>query len=144
MIIQIIALFSCGTFFGAAFYISLAQHPATLDAGVAIGGRFFPPMYKRAAPIQIISALVGFISAMIIWYQSMDILWLIGALLLFSVIPITLIFIKPINDVLLNQDNDPDSVETEKLLKQWGSKHWWRTIVSGTSFILYLVAALSV
>ena len=28
--LELIALFSCGTFFGAAFYISLAQHPATL------------------------------------------------------------------------------------------------------------------
>lgn len=39
--LELIALFSCGTFFGAAIYISIAQHPATLEAGVAVGGRFF-------------------------------------------------------------------------------------------------------
>ena len=42
MILQVIALFCCGSFFGAALYIALAQHPATLEAGVSVGGRFFP------------------------------------------------------------------------------------------------------
>ena len=100
--LELIALFSCGTFFGAAVYISIAQHPATLEAGVAVGGRFFPPMYNRAAPMQVTLALVGFISGMILGYLSSEVLWYIGALLLFSVIPITLIVIKPVNDILLS------------------------------------------
>ena len=87
MILETIALFSCGTFFGAAVYISLAQHPATLAAGVAVGGKFFPPMYKRAAPMQVTLAIVGFMSGMIVWYQSSENLWLIGALFLISVVP---------------------------------------------------------
>ena len=143
MILQIIALFSCGTFFGAALYISIAQNPALLEAGVTAGEQFFPPMYKRAAPMQVILALAGFISAMIVWYQSMNAFWLFGALLLFSVIPITLIFIKPVNDVLLSAGNNPDSADTERLLKTWGTKHWWRTTVSGIAFMLYLVAILN-
>lgn len=143
MIVQVVALFSCGTFFGAALYISLAQHPAALAAGVAVGGRFFPPMYQRAAPLQITLAVAGFVSGLIAWYQSMEPLWLIGGLLLFSVIPITLIFIKPVNDQLLHPENNPDSDETEELLRRWGPKHWWRTLVSGAAFILYLTAALN-
>ncbi len=143
MILEILALFSCGTFFGAAVYISLAQHPAALEAGVAVGGKFFPPMYKRASRMQITLALVGFISGIIIWYQSAEILWLIGAFLLFSVIPITLIFIKPINDMLLAPDSAADSPETEDLLKRWGPRHWWRSVVSGMSFVLYLYLALN-
>ncbi len=142
MILAIIALFCCGTFYGAAVYISLAQHPAALEAGVAVGGRFFPPMYKRAAPLQIAMALIGVIAGLIIWFQTMSTLWLVGALLLLSVIPITLVFIKPVNDVLLSPDNDPDSENTAALLQQWGPKHWWRTIVSGASFLFYLIAAL--
>ncbi|MCH9705775.1 MAG: hypothetical protein K0U15_06610 [Proteobacteria bacterium] len=35
-----------------------------------------------------------------------------GALLLISVVPITLIAIKPINDILLAPDNAPNSLET--------------------------------
>ncbi|WP_180140604.1 DUF1772 domain-containing protein [Desulfoluna butyratoxydans] len=142
MIIQIIALFCCGTFFGAAFYISIAQHPATLEAGVSVGGRFFPPMYKRAAPLQITLAVAGFISGVVVWFNGMSLLWLIGALFLISVVPITLIVIKPINDVLLNSDNDPDSENTQGLLSSWGPKHWLRTIASGVAFLLYLFAVV--
>ena len=115
---------------------------ATLEAGVAVGGRFFPPMYNRAAPMQITLALVGFVAGLVAWYSSSEILWLLGALLLISVIPITLIIIKPVNDILLDQENDPDSTDTETLLKRWGPKHWLRSIVSGASFIIYIVAAL--
>ena len=142
MIIQIIALFCCGTFFGAAVYISLAQHPATLEAGVTVGGRFFPPMYNRAAPMQIALALVGFVAGSLAWYNSENVWWLIGGVFLISVVPITLILIKPINDVLLNPDNDPESEDTQKLLLKWGPKHWIRTVISGIAFLLYLYAAI--
>ena len=144
MILELVAIFCCGTFFGAAVYISLVQHPAALEAGVAVGGRFFPPMYSRAAPMQISLAVIGFLTGLAAWYLSSNVLWLLGALLLISVVLITLIVIKPVNDILLNSENDPDSTETEALLKQWGPRHWLRTIVSGTSFIIYLAAALYV
>lgn len=141
--LELIALFSCGTFFGADVYISIAQHPATLEAGVAVGGRFFPPMYNRAAPMQVTLALVGFISGMILGYLSSEVLWYIGALLLFSVIPITLIVIKPVNDILLSPENDPDSANTEALLRQWGPKHWWHSIASGLAFVVYLYVGIA-
>ena len=142
MIFEIIAILCCGVFFGAALYISVAQHPATLEVGVTFGGRFFPPMYNRAAPIQIATAVVGFLAGLGAWYFGSEIAWLIGAILLVSVIPITLIIIKPVNDILLAPGNDPDSPETEALLESWGPRHWLRTIVSGAAFVLYLVAAL--
>ena len=142
MIFQVVALFACGTFFGAALYISLAQYPAALEAGVAVGGRFFPPTYKRAAPLQIVLALVGFLAGIVVWYQSSDNLWLLGALLLISVVPITLVLIKLVNDILLAPGNDPDSTETGKLLECWGPKHWHRTVASGVSFPVYLVAVV--
>ncbi len=143
MLVQILALFCCGAFFGAALYISLAQHPAALEAGAAVGGRFFPPMYKRAAPLQIALAVVGFVSGMVAWWVGLGALWLVGSIFLISVVPITLVVIKPINDVLLSSENDPDSQETQTLLVRWGPKHWIRTIVSGVGFVLYLLAAVA-
>ena len=143
MILELVSIFCCGTFFGAAVYISLAQHPAALKAGVSVGGRFFPPMYNLAAPMQIALAVIGFLAGITTWYLSSDVLWLIGSLLLISVVPITLIMIKPVNDILLSPDNDPDSPETEALLKRWGPKHGVRTIVSGAAFIIYLLAGLN-
>ena len=143
MIFSAIALFTCGAFFGAAVYISLVQHPAAIDAGVAVGGRFFPPMYNRAAPVQILLAVTGFLSGIAAWFSTDNILWIIGALLLISVVPITLIIIKPINDILLSPDNDPESEETRQLLLRWGPKHWIRSVVSGLSFLVYIYAAVA-
>ena len=143
MILEIIAILGCGTFFGAAIYISLAQHPAMLEAGPAIGGRFFPPMYNRAANMQVACAVVGFLTGLICWYQSANLLWLLGALLLISVVPITYILIKPINDILLSPDLDPDSPDVEGLLVRWGPKHWLRSLVSGAAFVVYLYVGLS-
>ena len=139
---QLIALFSCGTFFGAALYISFAQHPAVLESDRSVGGRFFPPMYKRAAAMQIFLAFAGSAAGVAGWFFGMGVLWIIGAGLLFSVFPITVLFSKPVNDKLLNPENDPDSEQTQSLLRRWGPLHLLRTVVSGAAFAVYLFAVV--
>ena len=42
-ILELTATFCAGVFFGAAAYISIAQHPATLETGPSFGGQFLPP-----------------------------------------------------------------------------------------------------
>jgi hypothetical protein len=44
------ALICCSLFFGAALYISMAQHPASMKAGIDVAAAFFTPMYAHAAP----------------------------------------------------------------------------------------------
>ncbi len=139
-ILELIATFCTGVFFGAAIYISIVQHPAVMKAGLGVGGRFFPPMYRRAAPMQISLAVVGTLSGFAVFGVGGNILWAIGSLFLVSVIPITLVVIKPINDVLLDESRDPDASDTAGLLRQWSLKHWWRSVMSGIAFILFLLA----
>jgi uncharacterized membrane protein len=133
-----LAIFGCGTFFGASAYISLVQHPASIEAGGSVAGRLFAPMYRRAAVMQIALAVVGSAAGLAVWILSGGVLWLVGALLLISVVPITRLFIKPINDVLLSPTNDPETLVTQVLLKRWGSKHWIRTAVSGAALLISL------
>ncbi len=90
--------------------------------------------------MQIILAVVGTLSGFAAFGVEGNILWAIGSLFLLSVIPITLVLIKPINDVLLAENHDPDTSDTVRLLRQWGLRHWWRSIVSGIAFILFLLA----
>ncbi len=139
-IASLVAIFCAGTFFGAALYISIAQHPATLEAGPNVGGRFFPPMYRRAAPMQIFLTIIGTVAGAVAWTLGGNSMWLVGALFLVSVIPITLLIIKPINDRLLDPSHNPDEPDTERLLRQWGPRHWIRSTVSCIAFILFLVA----
>lgn len=65
---EFLALFLCGTFFGAAVYISIAQHPASMKAGLSVAAKFFPPMYGLAAPMQIASALGGTLAGFVQWF----------------------------------------------------------------------------
>lgn len=140
MVIDLVATFCSGTFFGAAVYISVAQHPAMLEAGTGVGGRFFPPMYRRAAPMQVLLAIIGTLTGVLAWVLGGSFLSLVGAIFLGSVIPVTLLIIKPINDVLLDPNHDPNASDTEGLLQRWGSRHWLRSVVSGISFIFFLIA----
>lgn len=140
MLLPMLALFCCGGFFGAALYISLVQHPALLTAGVTCAKQFFPPMYTRAAPLQITFAGGGFVAALGAWWMGLGVLWLVGGLWLISVIPITLWFLRPINTQLLGNDSTRADAETETLLRQWGARHWLRTVASGVAFVLYLCA----
>ena len=143
LLTEFAALLFCGTFFGAAVYISIAQHPASMKAGVAVAAKFFPPMYGLAAPMQILCAVGGTVAGLIQWYLVGDALWAIGALLLVFVIPFTLIVLKPINDQLLDSNAERSESQTEALLNQWAPRHWVRSIASGASFAVYLWASLN-
>lgn len=140
---EFLALFLCGTFFGAAVYISIAQHPATMATGIPFAAQFFPPMYGLAAPMQIVCALGGTVAGGVQWFLGGSYLWLVGAVLLLFVIPFTLFVLKPINDQLLDTTATRSDAETEALLNQWAPRHWVRSIASGLSFVVYLWVSVS-
>ncbi len=140
---EFLALFLCGTFFGAAVYISIAQHPATMKAGVSVAAKFFPPMYGLAAPMQIVSALGGTLGGLVQWYLTDNVLWAIGAAFLVFVIPFTVVVLKPINDQLLDSKAQRTESETENLLNLWAPRHLVRSIASGLSFAIYLWASIA-
>jgi uncharacterized membrane protein len=136
-VIEFVATFCCGVFFGAALYISLVQHPAALETGVDFAGRFFGPMYRRAAALQASLALVGFAAGVAAWWNVGG-LWLAAAVLLVSAVPFTLIVIKPVNDALLAGDRGVEAYTA--LLIRWGRLHWLRTAASGLAFAACLCA----
>ncbi len=143
VLIEFSALFLCGIFFGAAVYISIAQHPATMKTGTPFAAKFFPPMYNLAAPMQIATAIGGTLAGLLQWFFGGSILWLVGAVLLIFVIPFTLIFLKPINDQLLDSNAQRTDADTEKLLNQWAPLHWVRSIASGLAFALFIWASIT-
>jgi uncharacterized membrane protein len=137
----IVATLACGTFFGAALYINLVQQPAALAVGVDFAGRFFGPMYQRAAVMQVSAVLVGTIAALLAWWQGGGVRWLAGALLLFAVVPLTLLAILPVNAELLKLGAGPAAPDTAELLARWARLHAVRTALSGVAFLLFLLAS---
>lgn len=138
-VIEFIATFCCGVFFGAALYISLVQQPAVLETGVDFAARFFGPMYRRAALVQASPALSGFAAGVAAWWEGAGRLWLAAAVLLVSAVPFTLVVIRPVNDALLARDRLVAN-ELEALLVRWGHLHWLRTASSGLAFVTCLFA----
>jgi len=128
-----IATFACGAFFGAAFFVSLAQLPATREVDGELAGRLFGPMYRRAARVQAPLAITGTGMAILPWLA-----WLVGGLSLFAVLPWTYVRIMPINNQLLDPNRAPGAPDTEALLRDWGRLHAVRTALSGLAFVLFL------
>ena len=141
--VEFITIFCSGVFFGVALCITWVQQPAALEIGPAFAGRLFSPMYRRAAPMQVAVASLGTLSGLWAWWQGSGGLWLLGALLLFTVIPFTLLRIMPVNNQLLTPGRDAEAPDTESLLRRWGHLHAVRTVLSGLAFLLQLAALAS-
>lgn len=138
--LELIATACAAVFAGAAIYVSIVQHPAVLELGDDFAARFFPPMYRRAAPVQAGLALVGSLAGLSAALLGSGLAWLVGALLLGSVVPFTLVWIKPVNDRLLDPDLDPADLEIPELLSRWGRLHGVRSAAGALSLLCFLVA----
>ena len=139
---EFVALFSCGLFAGAAAYITFVEHPARIACGSEVAVTEFRPSYKRASVMQASLAIIGFIATLVAWWPRRDIAWLVGGLLLVSVVPITLFAIFPTNRQLFDPGLDLRSAHTTLLLRRWGHLHAIRTLLSVMAFLILLCAVI--
>ncbi|MGO9566085.1 MAG: DUF1772 domain-containing protein [Desulfomonilaceae bacterium] len=137
-IFETIAALASGIFTGAAVYVSLVEHPARMECGTKLAATEFGPSYRRASVMQASLAAIGFAMATAAWLTGASSWWLVGGILLGSVIPFTLIVIMPTNKKLLHPDLDKESELTLHLLEKWGRLHVVRTLLSLISFLIFL------
>ena len=83
-------------------------------------------------------AAVGLLSSIAAWLAGRTYWWLVGGILIGSVIPFTLIVILPLNKLLLSRALDRRTNETEQLLARWSALHAVRSILSGLALLLFL------
>ncbi len=134
---QFLALLTCAGFTGAAIYISLVEHPARMKCGRELAATVFGPSYRRAARMQASLALLSFLSGAAAGWMGQSLAWLVGALLMFAVIPFTLVAILPTNRRLLDPALDRSSPEAEELLTRWGRLHAVRSILGLAALVLF-------
>jgi hypothetical protein len=94
----------------------VVQHPAALEAGTAMYLDYFPAMYRRAAILQDGTAVLGFLGDIVACGNR---LWLAAAVLLGSAVPLTLLAIKPVNDVLMSPGASRIA-DVSGVFAQWG------------------------
>jgi len=138
-LLEFIATYACGLFAGAALYVELVEHPARIECGTDLALTEFGPSYRRGTVMQVSLAAISFLASLGGWIISSNIVWLIGGILIVSVIPFTLIAILPINKQLLDPSLDRNSKLASDLLKRWGKLHAVRSALSTTALLVFLL-----
>jgi hypothetical protein len=136
--LELFATLAAGLFSGASIYINLVEHPARVQCGTATALAQFAPSYKRATLMQATLAATGSVAGLAACLLGAGIQWLIGAILLGLVIPFTFLAILPTNRRLLSPALAADSPEATQLLLRWAQVHAVRSILSFSSFLVFL------
>ena len=139
---QFVAVLAATLFSGASIYINLAEHPARMDCGITLAATVFGPSYRRATVMQTILASAATIAGFGAWFMGAPRLWFVGAVLIFAVIPFTLIVILPTNKKLLDPALDPGSEVAHGLLQDWGKLHAVRSILALAASIMFLSSVI--
>ena len=124
-VIEFIGLLCTTLFTGAAIYVNLAEHPARMACGTELAATEWAPSYKRAARMQAPLAMIGTLTAFVSWRLTENILWFVGALLIFAVA--SMLRRVP---------------WTRALLEKWGKLHAVRSILSLLASAVLLIAVL--
>jgi hypothetical protein len=134
---EMLAVLAAGLFAGAAVYVSLVEHPARTACGTELAIAEFGPSYHRGAVIQATLAFIGLIAGPGAWISGAGVAWLIGGIVLGSLIPFTLVVIFPTNKKLLDPALDRRSQQAGDLLARWAQLHAVRSALGLGAFVLF-------
>ncbi len=135
-----LAITFAAIFFGAAFYLSIAEHPARQGLPVGATLAEWKPSYQRGFMMQASIAVLSGACGLIMWWIEGGPLWLAGAITILANWPYTLIVMMPVNHRLEATPSESANDETRQLLNRWGRLHWVRTILGGAATMLLLFA----
>ncbi len=138
VVVAFLAVFCTATFAGAAIYITLVEHPARMLLDTRHAALQWAPSYQRATLMQAPLAVVACIAGLAVAMLGGGMVWYMAAVLIGSVVPVTLIGIAPTNRQLLAPGRDLDSDATRALLVRWGKLHAIRSVLSLVAVVLML------
>jgi len=141
MLAGLLALIAAAVFFGAAFYVGAVEHPARMTLDDRAGLSQWQPAYKRGVLMQAPLAIAGFLLGLAAWWQTANILWLIGAVVLIANWPYTLIAIMPVNKALTALPPKNAGPHSRTLLDRWAMLHAGRTVLGSAATVFFLLAA---
>lgn len=135
-----VALVSAAIFFGAAIYITIAEHPARLGLDDAGALAQWGPSYKRGFAMQASVAIISGVFAIAAWWADGRPLWLVGAAVIVANWPFTLLVIMPTNHLLMATPPGGDD-QTRARLVRWGQLHAVRSALGAMATVIFLLAA---
>jgi hypothetical protein len=140
MLCQQLALVTAALFAGAAAYVSFVEQPARLLLDNRALLTEWKPSYHRGTMMQaslaVLSALFGFAA----FWMAHDWRWLLGAVLILTNWPYTLLVIFPVNKQLEATPPDRADASARNLVLRWGELHSGRSALGVAATIVYLWA----
>lgn len=136
----LLALIAAALFTGAAIYINIAEQPARLKLDDRALLTEWRAAYHRGTLMQAPLAVAGAVLGAIAWWSSGGWLLLLGALLMLTNLPWTLVVIMPVNRRLGAIGPTDDAAPIRSLVKRWGLLHAVRSALGTGATIAYLMA----
>jgi hypothetical protein len=136
----LLALITAALFAGAAIYVTFAEQHARFkldDRSVRIE---WLASYVRGtlmqAPLALASAALGALT----WWEKGQWFFLIGAFLIFTNLPWTLVVILPVNRKITAIGPDDDAALIRPLVRRWGHLHAMRSLLGILAVLAYYEA----
>ncbi|MER8773382.1 DUF1772 domain-containing protein [Mesorhizobium sp. M0220] len=123
MLAGLLALTVAAVFAGAAIYVSVAEQPARLRLDDKALLQEWQPFYKRGAAMQASIAVIACILGLVAWWQTGNLAYLAGAVLIILPWPWTLLVMMPANRLLEVMDANTVNPEARTMIVKWGNLH---------------------
>ena len=135
-----LALIVAALYTGAAVYINWAEQPARLQLDDRALITEWKPAYKRGFALQAPLAVIGCLLGVMAWWQTDQLFWLIGAVLMIANWPWTLWGIMPTNNKLMAIDPKDAGSTSRELIEKWGWLHGCRSVLGALATLSFLIA----
>jgi hypothetical protein len=138
-----LALLVAALFTGAAVYVNVAEQPARLGLDDRARLTQWKLAYKRGTAMQAPLTIIGFLLGLAAWWQTDHWAWLLGAAILITNWPYTLLGIMPTNKILMTTEPASAGPDSRALIEKWAALHAGRTALGFVVTLIFLWASLS-
>jgi hypothetical protein len=115
----LIALVSAAAFAGAAIYVNWVEQPARLALDEETLLSEWRPSDSRGVALLSTFSLAAAIAAFVAYFESADVRWVFGALVIIASWPYAFFVMTPLNNQILSL-RGRDVAAARALIRQWG------------------------
>jgi|SRR5580704_11677442 hypothetical protein len=139
MISGTLALVLAAAFSGASLYVNWVEQPARLALDEEALLSEWGPSDRRAVALLAGFALAAALAGFIAYFDSQDVRWALGALVIIMSWPYTFFIMAPLNNQILSlRGRDVDAARA--LIRQWGLVESGLTAIGVAAVVVFLWA----
>ena len=134
-----LALAFAGAFAGAALYVNWVEQPARLALDEQALLSEWGPSDRRGVALLLAFALASALAGFLAYFETQDLRWAVGALIVISSWLYTYFVMEPLNNQILSLRGG-DVAAARALIRQWGLVESGLTAIGFVAVAIYLWA----